>query len=124
MYNYPEADDSDRIVAGGAGVVYVRVIQRPDPHGGYNALFRVPNRLDLYHVHFFPMGTRVSVIRYFAGDGLQGHNVISHPGGGALRNNFQTLINECADFPNHQRLLRSFHRAIQGLPRNPAGQLI
>lgn len=120
-YFYNAGDSDASVAAGAAGITWSRVIQNPDPHGGYNTMFTSGVPLAYYHVHFFAGGTRVSVIRYFGPAAQQGSNIIVHSSGETWT--FAKLQYDCRIYPNHFQMLNNFKAAIQNVRRNPRNEL-
>lgn len=120
-YSYNANDGDASVTAGTAGLTFAGVIQSPDAYGGYNVHFTIPGSLEYYHVHFHWGGSRVSVIRYFSGAGVQGNNIIKNTHGDS--STFAELARDCSGYANHFILLTNFRNAIQGLPRAPNNNL-
>lgn len=120
-YSYNFGETNFRVTAGYAAVSFGRVIQRPDAYGGYNVTFSVPGETDIYHVHFFAGGCRVSVVRHKASSGAEGSNIIKYVSG--TKKNLSGLAHECANFANHFALLTNLSGAVAGVGRTVGNEI-
>ena len=120
-YYYAFTDASVRVTAGVAGIGAANVIQRVDGYGGYNVSFSVPGALDIYHVHFFAGGCRVSVVRHKASATAEGSNIVRWNSGTKKR--MGQLANDCSNYANHFALLTNLATSIAAAGRTANGEI-